>query len=317
MVSALLLICLLVSVSLSAWPMGTLAAILHPTPTPSPSPPATPTTAPTPTPCPTPTHTSTPLPTPVRPQTRQFLHRPFDSDYVNEASRFYPYGSTARGRYRVHRGADFPNPSGVPVLCAGRGRVIVAGADDRVVHGERVNFYGQLVIVQLEQEYLGQKVYVLYGHLSKVHVQFLQEVDAGDLVGEVGMTGVAIGPHLHLEVRVGENSYEQTRNPEIWLHPLPEMGTVAGLLVDGQGQPIPEHPLTFYRSESPNQRWQDATTYPPREVNPDEEFAENFVLGDVPAGSYIVKTYVNGRLYTKEFTVHAAEIARIKIEATQ
>jgi hypothetical protein len=114
---------------------------------------------------------------------------------------------------------------------------------------------------------------------------------------------------------VGENSYEQTRNPEIWLCPLPQRGTVVGLLADEQGQPIPEHPLTFYRKENPNQRWQDATTYPPGEVNPDEEYAENFVLGDVPAGEYIVKTYLGGRLYTKEFTVHAAEIARITIEA--
>jgi murein DD-endopeptidase MepM/ murein hydrolase activator NlpD len=316
LVSALFLICLLVVVSLSAPHMGTLSAIIYPTSTPSPSPTATPTTVPTATLPPTPTQTSTPIPTVVQPQARQFLHRPFDSQYVNESSRFYPYGSTGRGKYRIHRGSDFPNPMGVPVLCAGEGRVIVAGADDRVVHGERVNFYGQLVIVQLEQDYRGQKVYVLYGHLSKVHVHFLQEVDTGDLVGEVGMTGVAIGPHLHLEVRVGENSYEQTRNPELWLRPLPERGTVVGLLVDGQGQPIPEHPLTFYRSETPDQRWQDATTYPPAEVNPDEEFAENFVLGDVPAGEYVVKAYVNGRLYTKEFTVRAVEIARVTIEAT-
>jgi murein DD-endopeptidase MepM/ murein hydrolase activator NlpD len=316
LVSALFLICLLVVVAFSARPMGTLAAILYPTSTPPPSPTATSTAIPAATLLPTPTRTSTPIPTAVQPQARQFLHRPFDSAYVNEASRFYPYGSTARGKYRIHRGADFPNPSGVPVLCAERGRVIVAGADDRVVHGERVNFYGQLVIVQLEQDYRGQKIYVLYGHLSKVHVSFLQEVDAGDLLGEVGMTGVAIGPHLHLEVRVGENSYEQTRNPEIWLRPLPDKGTVVGLLIDGQGQPIPEHPLTFYHSETPNQRWQDATTYPPAEINPDDEFAENFVLGDVPPGAYIVKTYVNGHLYTKEITVRAAEIARIAIEAT-
>ena len=296
--------------------MGTLAAILQPTPTPTSTSTATPTHEPTFTPHPTATQAPSPTPTVVEPQPHQWLARPFDGDDGNEPSRFYPYGSTARGKYRVHRGADFPNPFGTPVFSADKGRVIVAGNDYRVIHGERVGFYGQMVVVQLEQLYRDQKVYVLYGHLSNVHVRFLQEVNEGDLIGEVGMTGVAIGPHLHLEVRVGQNSYEHTRNPELWLRPLPEKGTVSGLLVDGQGQPIPEQSLTLYRSDTPDRRWQDATTYPSSEINPDDEWQENFALGDVPAGQYILKTYVNGRLSTKEFTVGEGEIVRVAIEAT-
>ena len=314
--SGLMLICLLIAVIYSAWPMGTLAAIPQPTSTPTPMPTATPSSTPTPIPLPTATHTHTPTPEMTQPQAHQLLGRPFDDEHGNEPSRHYPYGSTAGGKYRVHRGADFPNPSGAPVLAAARGRVIVAGTDRRVVFGERVGFYGNLVIVQLEQTHHGQKIYVLYGHLSNVHVQFLQEVDEGDLIGEVGMTGVAIGPHMHLEVRVGQNSYEHTRNPELWLRPLPEKGTVAGLLVDAQGQPIPGHALTFYRSETPDRRWQDAATYPLSEVNVDGEWPENFVLGDVPAGQYLIKTYVNGHLYTEEVTVRAGEIAYVTMVAT-
>jgi murein DD-endopeptidase MepM/ murein hydrolase activator NlpD len=183
------------------------------------------------------------------------------------------------------------------------------------MRGERVNFYGELVIIQLDELYRDQKVYVLYGHLSKVHVHFLQRVNEGDLIGEVGMTGVAIGPHLHLEVRVGQDSYEHTRNPELWLRPLPDKGTVVGLLVDSEGRPLAEHPLTIYRGESPEQRWHDATTYAASDVNPDDEWQENFVVGDVPAGEYLVKTYVDGRLYTEEITVHSGEITRVVIEA--
>jgi murein DD-endopeptidase MepM/ murein hydrolase activator NlpD len=316
LVSGLILTCLLAAALFSAWPVGTLAAILQPTSTPTSTSTATPTHEPTFTPQPTATQAPTPTPTVVEPQPHQWLARPFGGDDANEPSRFYPYGSTARGKYRVHRGADFPNPSGTPMFSAGKGRVIVAGNDYRVIHGERVGFYGQMVVVQLEQPYRGQKVYVLYGHLSKVHVRFLQEVNEGDLIGEVGMTGVAIGPHLHLEVRVGQNSYDHTRNPELWLRPLPEKGTLIGLLVDGQGQPIPEQSLTLYRSDAPDRRWQDATTYPSSEVNPDDEWQENFALGDVPAGQYILKTYVNGRLSTKEFTVGEGEIVRVTIEAS-
>jgi len=313
---AITLTCLLALAALSAWPVGTLAAILQPTSTPPPTPTNTLTPAPTFTPLPTRTATHTPTPTVLEPQIHQWLGRPFGSGDGNEPSRFYPYGSTAKGKYRIHRGADFPNPFGTPVYAAGQGRVIVAGTDYRVMRGERVNFYGQLVIIQLDRQYRDQKVYVLYGHLSKVHVGFLQKVNEGDLIGEVGMTGVAIGPHLHVEVRVGRNSYDDTRNPELWLHPIPDKGTVVGLLVDGGGQPIPEHPLTLYPGDAPDQRWQDATTYAAGDINPDDEWRENFVAGDVPAGEYLLKTYVDGRLYTEEITVRSGEITSVVIEAT-
>ncbi|MCJ7619159.1 MAG: M23 family metallopeptidase [Anaerolineae bacterium] len=314
--SAITLTCLLALAVFSAWPVGTLAAILQPTSTSTPTPTNTPTHAPTFTPLPTATPTHTPTPTVVEPQVHQWLGRPFGSGGGNEPSRYYPYGSTARGKYRIHRGADFPNPFGTPVFAAGKGRVIVAGTDHRVMRGERVNFYGQLVIIQLDEPYRDQKVYVLYGHLSKVHVRFLQTVNEGDLIGEVGMTGVAIGPHLHFEVRVGRNSYEHTRNPELWLRPLPDKGTVVGLLVDSEGRPTAEHPLTLYRSDTPDRRWQDATTYAASDINPDDEWLENFVVGDVPAGEYLLKTNVDGRLYIEEITVRPGEIARVAIEAT-
>jgi hypothetical protein len=313
--TAIALTCLLALAVFSAWPVGTLAAILQPTSTSTPTPSNTPTNAPTFTPLPTATPTHTPVPTVSEPQVHQWLGRPFGGGNGNEPDRTYPYGSTAKGKYRIHRGVDFPNPFGTPVFAAAQGRVIVAGTDYRVMRGERVNFYGQLVIIRLDQPYGNQKVYVLYGHLSKVHVRFLQTVNEGDLIGEVGMTGVAIGPHLHLEVRVGRNSYENTRNPELWLRPLPDKGTVVGLLTDSEGGPIAEHPLTLYRSDTPDQRFRDATTYAAADINPDDEWQENFVVGDVPAGDYLVKTYVNGRLYSEEITVRPGEIARVAIEA--
>jgi murein DD-endopeptidase MepM/ murein hydrolase activator NlpD len=312
--SALALGCLLAVAALWGQPMATLALLAQPTSTPSPTATPSPTFVPTPTSLPTATQMPTPTATPSQPRPHQLLARPFDEEQKNEPSRYYPYGTTARGKYRVHRGSDFPNDFGSPVFAAAKGRVVVAGTDQRVIHGERVGFYGQLVIIQLEELYRGQKVYVLYGHLSKVLVSFLQEVDEGDLIGEVGMTGVAIGPHLHLEVRLGKNSYEQTRNPELWLKPLPGKGTLAGVLTDPLGQAIPEQGLTIYRSDSPDQRWQDATTYTASEINPDDEWRENYVVGDIPAGSYILKAYVNGHLYAQEFDVHAGELTFLPLQ---
>jgi murein DD-endopeptidase MepM/ murein hydrolase activator NlpD len=313
---ALALLCLIAAAVFAWLPEGTLAAILQPTDTPSPTPTAMPTRTSTPLPLPTATPAPSPTPTVAEPQPHQWLERPFTEDEYNEATRYYPYGSTGGGKYRIHRGADFPGVFGTPIYAAARGRVIVAGEDARVIYGERLGFYGQLVVIQLHAQYRGQKVYVLYGHLSEVHVHFLQEVEAGDLIGEVGMSGVAIGPHLHIEVRLGTNSYEDTRNPELWLQPLPGKGTLVGRLVDVEGQPIPAHPLTVYRLEGGERRWQDATTYPTTDVSADDEWRENFALADVPAGEYVVKTYVSGHLYTKEFTIRQGETTYVIIEVT-
>lgn len=314
--SCLVLTCFAIAALLAARPETTLAVLQRPTSTPSPTATLSPTFTATRIPEPTATLPPSPTPSPVDPQPHQWLARPFGSEHNREATRYYPYGSTGGGKYRVHRGCDFPNPFGTPVFAPAKGRVIVAGNDQRVIHGERVGFYGQLVIIQLEETYRGEKIYVLYGHLSKVHVRFLQEVSEGDLIGEVGMSGVAIGPHLHLEVRVGKNSYQNTRNPELWLEPLEGKGTLVGTLVDERGQPIPRQNLTVYRSEASDQRWQDAISYSEGEVNSDEEWLENFVLADVPAGSYLIKTYVNGRLFAQEFAIADGEITRVIVQTS-
>ena len=234
-----------------------------------------------------------------------------------QASRYYPYGTTASGRYFLHHGVDMGNPSGTPVLAVASGTIIVAGADQAEVYGLQPDFYGQLVVVQLDREFHGQPVFVLYGHLSQVTARVGQRVTTGDVLGEVGMTGVAIGPHLHFEVRVGANTYADTRNPELWLKPLSGHGTIAGQLLDAQGHPIPEAVINFHRAEEPDRRWRETWTYVSDEVNPDEEWGENFVMGDVPAGSYVLRTRVDGRLYIQEVAVEAGRTSLVSIEAQE
>ncbi|MFQ6001082.1 MAG: M23 family metallopeptidase [Anaerolineae bacterium] len=270
----------------------------------------TPTLAPTSTTTPTasPTATVTPTPIPEMTEEDRWLSRPIGPQGEQHVDRFYPYGSTGGGKYRIHHGVEFQNEEGTPVLAAASGRVIVAGRDDEVVYGAKPNFYGQLVIVELERRYRGEKLYNLYAHLSQIDVEVGQMVEEGDMVGRVGMSGSAFGPHLHLEVRGGENTYDRTFNPELWLRPLPGCGTIVGRLIDAQSKPIPETLITVHHAESPEQRWQEIFTYPLEEVNPDEEWRENFVLGDVPEGTYILMTRVEGKLYQREVVVVAGEI---------
>lgn len=288
-----------------------------PTSTPTPTPTITPTPSPTLTPTPTSTSTPTPTETPGPPQDHYWLERPIGPEGQVQVSRLYPYGTTASGRYFLHHGVDIENPMGTPVLAVAPGTVIVAGSDQARVYGLKPDFYGQLVVVRLDRKFHEQPVFVLYGHLSRVRARVGQRVTAGDVLGEVGMTGVAIGPHLHFEVRVGANTYADTRNPELWLKPVPLHGTIAGVLLDAEGNPIPEVLINFHRAEEPDRRWRETWTYASEGVNPDEEWGENFVMGDVPAGAYVLKTRVDGRLYTQEVEVSAGKTSFVTIETEE
>jgi murein DD-endopeptidase MepM/ murein hydrolase activator NlpD len=197
-----------------------------------------------------------------------------------------------------------PNPDGTEVLAVAPGSVVYAGDDSQTAIGPKLDFYGQLVILLLDQRYLDQPLYVLYGHLSAVHVSAGQRVETGQPVGAVGMTGIAMGPHLHLEVRVGANSYDSTRNPELWLVTLPGYGTIAGRLLDSQGRTLPETSVLVYRADDLANAWLVVPVYADDPgLHPDEQWGENFVLGDVPAGEYRLSARVEGRIASQQVIV--------------
>lgn len=283
------------------------------TPTPSPTPTNTPTPTPTPTITPTPMPTATPTPAPA--SAHLWLEIPIwpESEGDHLPGTYFPYGATGGGRYHLHHGVDYMNPAGTPVLAAAAGTVIVAGDDLETVYGLKPDFYGKLVIQELDQRFQDRPVYLLYGHFSQVEVAVGQHLEPGDMVGLVGMTGVAIGNHLHLEVRFGANSYENTRNPVLWLRPEPDQGLIAGLVQDAQGQPIPETPVTFFRAAEPNKWWRQVQTYANEGVNADDQLGENFALGYVPAGEYLVKVKIGERSFVKPVVVQAGEIAFVEI----
>jgi murein DD-endopeptidase MepM/ murein hydrolase activator NlpD len=92
---------------------------------------------------------------------------------------------------RAHKGIDFAAPVGTPIKAAGTGRVSFRG-----VKGG----YGNAVILT----HTGS-VTTLYGHMSRFvrGLKVGDKVKQGEVIGYVGMTGLATGPHLHYEYRVG------------------------------------------------------------------------------------------------------------------
>lgn len=306
---------------LGTWtPSPTATATARPTATPTAS--ATPTLTRTPTQTPTPTRTPTPTatptvatPTPAPASGHLWLESPIDpaSNGDHQPQAYFPYGATGGGKYHLHHGIDYMNPAGTRVLAAAAGTVIVAGNDLETVYGLKPDFYGNLVIQELDQQFQGQPVYVLYGHMSKVLAREGQHLEPGETVGLVGMTGVAVGNHLHLEVRLGDNAYGSTRNPVLWLKPEPGQGAIAGRLVDVSGRPLAETAVTFFRAAEPSKWWRQIQTYALTEVNADDALGENFALPYVPAGEYLVKAKIGTKSYVQPVTVLPGQVAFVEI----
>lgn len=94
------------------------------------------------------------------------------------------------GRMRAHKGVDYAARTGTPIMAAGDGRVELAGWKSG---------YGKTVIINH-----GQGRSTLYGHMSSLgRIKRGQFVSQGSIIGRVGSTGLATGPHLHYEFRIG------------------------------------------------------------------------------------------------------------------
>lgn len=91
------------------------------------------------------------------------------------------------GDARMHTGVDFAVGTGYPIKAAGPGIVVWAGPRGG---------YGNAVIIDHRNG-----LATLYGHQSRVNVAVGDKVSTGQVIGFVGQTGLATGPHLHFEVR--------------------------------------------------------------------------------------------------------------------
>lgn len=298
--------------ALFATPTSTLTPTITLTPT------TTPTFTLTPTVTSSPTLTFTPSITPTPERTDHFVFsRPIASSEGNFIDRTYPYGSTQNGRRQVHHGVEFINPRGTPVLAVGGGTVIYAGSDSEIEFGPRTDFYGNLVVIEHGvTTFDGLTVYSLYGHLDRVVVEEGDRVQSGDRIGIVGDTGIADGPHLHFEIRVGDAyDYNATQNPDLWLFPLPSVGTLAGRVLNRTESPIQDITVTIRRAGTNPISPFYAYTYASDDVNSTVVWEENFTRGDLREGDYdIYISNRNGRvLFETIVTIEAGETTWLEI----
>lgn len=231
-----------------------------------------------------------------------WFQRPVDSNAVNYGLFYYPYGSDGpqdENPYRVHHGIDMPNPVGETVRAAGSGEVVWAGEAQVFQNSPG---YGKLVIIQHDFGYQNQPLWTLYAHLSAVLVERGQYVQGGDVIGLIGQTGRVSGPHVHFEVRMGENHYRATYNPNLWMVPYVGHGVIAGCVVDLFGDLVNDADVTVNRystglvqATTSTYVFQDSEL----DVNSDPNWGENFVVPDLPVGRYEVVANINGERVSK------------------
>ncbi|MCK5923447.1 MAG: M23 family metallopeptidase, partial [Methylococcales bacterium] len=225
------------------------------------------------------------VPLSIHPNDHCWLMRPLPSGSRNYDLDWYPYGSDvfipALAPYRIHHGLDFPNDAGTPIVAVANGTVVWAGARPSPRNG--VNYYGNTIIIKHDWQWLGQDVYTLYAHTLEMFVTTGDRVQAGELIAGVGASGEVSGSHLHLEVRIGTNSYADVRNPLLWLAPYEGWGTLAGRFVDKTGRLIQGAEISLYAVEG-NAGIRRTRTYFGSAINSDEVWQENFVLADVVPG---------------------------------
>jgi murein DD-endopeptidase MepM/ murein hydrolase activator NlpD len=118
---------------------------------------------------------------------KSFLRAPVNFRYISSSfkkNRFHP----VQKRWKAHRGVDYAADRGTPVMAAGDGKIIKAAYD---------KYNGHHVFIQH-----GEKYVTKYLHFTKRKVKKGQIVKQGQLIGTVGSTGLASGPHLHYEFLV-------------------------------------------------------------------------------------------------------------------
>ncbi len=130
-----------------------------------------------------------------RPLRKAFLRTPVEFTRISSVfsvGRMHPI----LGYMRAHKGVDYAAPTGTPIRAAGDGKVTFKGWKSG---------YGNFVQIQHNGH-----ISTAYGHMSAFASEKMgQHVSQGQIIGYVGMTGLATGPHLHYEFRVdGEH-----RNP--------------------------------------------------------------------------------------------------------
>jgi murein DD-endopeptidase MepM/ murein hydrolase activator NlpD len=244
-----------------------------------------------------------------------YFKRPIAADEVNWPLADYRYGAVAFGVQFIHTGIDIDAVRHTPVIAAAPGEVVWAGYGLYFGNSGSPNDpYGLAVTIRHNFGYNGKYLYTVYAHMDQLLVEKGQWVNTGDQLGLVGTTGNSTGPHLHFEVRLEENSFFWTRNPELWLAPPQGMGVLVATLRNTNGSYLTSQILNV-TNRATKQHWQ-ISTYGGTTVRSDDYYDENMVLSDLPAGEYEVSLDYLDNNYFLITKIHPGAITYFSFRGT-
>lgn len=242
---------------------------------------------------------------------RRPIERP-DNPFIDQT---YRYGSTMGGNFQQHQGVEFNNPDGAAVLAAGPGRVVYAGKAEQGALTVSIRHDTTLVARGIRY-----RLYSTYYHNSRVAVKVGDRVRAGQVISRVGNTGRATNDHLHFELAASPtdslgaivDSLQRfppyTTNPELWTEPLPGTGIVAGQVLDATGAPVPQARVYGLLKREPAETPFSFTETYGEHGHPHPLYQENFAVGDVPPGTYVVGTEIGGKRVLRRVTVEPGKL---------
>jgi murein DD-endopeptidase MepM/ murein hydrolase activator NlpD len=155
---------------------------------------------------------------------KAFLRSPLEFSRISSGftiSRFHPVLQT----WRAHKGVDYAAPTGTRVRATGDGIIEFVG---------RQGGYGNLVVLRHQSKYT-----TWYGHLSGFApgMQKGKRIVQGDVIGFVGSTGIATGPHLHYEFRTNDVHQDPLR---VAMPPAPPLALQHRAAFDENARPLAE-----------------------------------------------------------------------------
>ena len=235
---------------------------------------------------------------------------PTDSPYIDQT---YRYGSTMGGNFQQHQGVEFNNPEGTPVHAIGDGVVAFAGAAEA---GSNT-----VAILHDSASWTASALPRLLDLLSqpRPYVEVGQRVAAGDLIAHVGNTGRATNDHLHLEIHASPEDVSLVVDPRGSLSaphsqpPALDRAAARDRRHCGPGarsrrQPGGRRAVYGVSSRSLAETpFSFAETYEDR-AHPDPVFEEHFAIGDVPAGTYVVGTEIDGKKVFRTIRVEEGKL---------
>ncbi len=255
---------------------------------------------------------------PAAPRTTWF-ERPIAPPANDRIDQTYRYGSTMGGFFQPHQGVEFNNPDGTPVLAIGDGLVVYAGPAEAgaltvsILHDRTLTVPGDTLII-----------FSVYYHNSALDVKVGDRVHAGQPISRVGNTGRATNDHLHLEVHAAPDSTMKTivdslnrypsytTNPELWIQPLPGTGIVAGIVRDGSGARVTQARVYGIVKPTPRETpYAYAETYGDKN-HPNPLYGEDFAVGDVPPGDYLMGVDIDGTPVLRRVKVEAGKMTWVE-----